>query len=247
MVAFLSILTNIVFFILGYLVGSLNTTIIIGKKFYKVDVRDYHSGNAGSTNAKRVLGKKAAQIILWIDGLKTLAIVAIAYGITYAINHDITFRLGHQSNFADVSYIIETLYIFPSFAGLGTVIGHIWPIFFGFRGGKGVATILGLATSINIILLPIFVILYFLVIYIWKYVSLGSVLSASITGFFALIPWISTGILGTLNATSDSLFFIVYIIYFVALLFVIYAHYDNFLRIHNKTERKVSFKKNNSK
>ncbi|TDV24307.1 glycerol-3-phosphate acyltransferase PlsY [Mycoplasmopsis mustelae] len=254
MVTFLSIITNLMFLLLGYLIGSLNTSLIIGKKFFKIDVREHHSKNAGYTNAKRVLGSKIAALILFIDIFKSILAVLIAFGISYVINKDIQSRLKNSDELVDfraVSLITHQLYLFPIIAGIGNLIGHVWPVFFDFRGGKGVASIIGILVTINIILVVIFIIVYFIVLYFWKYVSLSSALAASISGLFALIPWISADILGYFNGYGDmfwlktNLFYITFIFYLLALAVLLWSHRSNFIRIKEKTERKVDLFKNN--
>ncbi|WP_246051798.1 glycerol-3-phosphate acyltransferase [Mycoplasma nasistruthionis] len=164
--AFNSVLFNIFLVVFGYIIGSLNTSIIVGK-ILKKDPRDYHSKNAGATNSLRVFGKKIAIMILMIDVIKTISVVAIGYGLTYWCN--LATSIDQNGSVVGVYGIglppywegLRTIYGLPLLAGLGTVIGHIFPIFFGFKGGKGVASSLGLLISYNIIFLPIAAVFFF--------------------------------------------------------------------------------------
>ncbi|WP_416322695.1 glycerol-3-phosphate 1-O-acyltransferase PlsY [Mycoplasmopsis felis] len=243
MVVFLSILTNFVFFCFGYLIGSLNTSIIIGKLFYKVDIRTFHSGNAGSTNAQRVFGSKISSIILTIDIFKSILSVVIAFFIQKSINDFLVNpNIDPNVDFEAVSLVNSQLYLYPTIGGLGNVVGHIFPLFYNFKGGKGVASTIGVLATINIILVPIFLLIYYFVLWLKKYVSLASCSSVIITGLFILIPWIPSGILGYFNNVSMQGFWIIFIVYLPILFLVCFAHRENFVRIINKTERKKEIK-----
>ena len=153
----------ILYILLGYLLGSLPFALIIGKLFYKTDVRNYGSGNLGGTNAGRVLGKKAGISVIACDVLK----VVVAVGI--------------------VSYFDREASIW---AGFAAAFGHCYPIFAGFRGGKAVATMFGflLSTSIFTFQSAWYVIIPFLfflvVLYLSKMVSLSSMVAALISSLY---------------------------------------------------------------
>ena len=153
----------ILYILLGYLLGSLPFALIIGKLFYKTDVRNYGSGNLGGTNAGRVLGKKAGISVIACDVLK----VVVAVGI--------------------VSYFDREASIW---AGFAAAFGHCYPIFAGFRGGKAVATMFGflLSTSIFTFQSAWYVIIPFLfflvVLYLSKMVSLSSMMAALISSLY---------------------------------------------------------------
>ena len=144
--------------ILAYCIGSIPTAVWIGKKFYNTDVRDHGSGNAGATNTFRVLGKKAGIIVLCIDIIKGFLAVIFSYLLATVIGCD---------NYTVLRII----------AGLAAVLGHIFPLYAGFRGGKGVATILGAVFGINPLASIIAIIVFLLILIIFNYVSLGSILA----------------------------------------------------------------------
>jgi glycerol-3-phosphate acyltransferase PlsY len=148
-------LIEAVFIFLAYLLGSIPTSVWVGKAFFKIDVREFGSGNAGATNTIRVLGKKAGIPVLIIDILKGAAAVMLAY----------------VSNFATgttpfINYQIAL--------GVAAVMGHIFPVFAGFRGGKGVATLLGVALAIVPQIAALALVVFLLVLFTTRYVSLSS-------------------------------------------------------------------------
>ncbi|NLP00233.1 MAG: glycerol-3-phosphate 1-O-acyltransferase PlsY [Clostridiaceae bacterium] len=146
--------------VIGYLLGSVNTSIIIGKLVYKTDVREHGSGNAGATNVLRTFGKKAALAVVAGDFLKGVLACLIGRYVFGEINPGSGIFLGEY------------------FAGFFAVIGHNWPAYFGFKGGKGVMTsfavILMFSPMAALICLGAFIV----IVAITRYVSLGSMLSA---------------------------------------------------------------------
>ncbi|MGV2393503.1 UNVERIFIED_CONTAM: glycerol-3-phosphate acyltransferase [Campylobacter lari] len=163
-----SILFNVFLLVFGYLfIGSFNTSIIFSRYYKHDDIRNYNSGNAGATNSLRRYGKKVAIAILFIDMLKVVIPVLIMASL---LNH-IDFFINLREN---------NIFISPQVLGLGIIIGHVFPIYFKFKGGKGVACTIGLICSINIILFLIAALIFFSVVLSSKYVSLASILSASI-------------------------------------------------------------------
>ena len=153
----------ILYILLGYLLGSLPFALIIGKLFYKTDVRNYGSGNLGGTNAGRVLGKKAGISVIVCDVLK----VVVAVGVVSCFDLEASI-----------------------WAGFAAAFGHCYPIFAGFRGGKAVATMFGflLSTSIFTFQSAWYVIIPFLfflvVLYLSKMVSLSSMMAALISSLY---------------------------------------------------------------
>ncbi len=154
--------------ILSYLVGSIPTSIIISKAVKGIDIRNYGSGNAGGTNVMRVLGWKHGVLVIFLDALKgAIAVVLIArlhYGVLPFQN---------VSPFDDFTLV-------QIIAGISAVIGHIWTVFAGFRGGKGIATALGMLLMIITVDMLIAVGIFLIVVSISRYVSLGSIVSAMV-------------------------------------------------------------------
>ncbi|MFZ0369876.1 MAG: glycerol-3-phosphate 1-O-acyltransferase PlsY [Halobacillus sp.] len=187
------------FAIIAYLLGSIPSGLIIGKYGYDTDIREHGSGNLGGTNTFRVLGIKAGLIVTSADILKgTLAtVLPLLFG-------------------AEVITLI---------IGIFAVIGHMYPIFAGFKGGKAVATSGGVILGVNPIIFFILLATFFLALYISKYVSLSSMISGVV------------GIVATLIAQDFGLTIVITLF----TLFVIYRHRSNIKRIMNKTEPKITW------
>jgi glycerol-3-phosphate acyltransferase PlsY len=151
---------------IAYLLGSIPTAVWIGKGFYNIDVREFGSGNAGATNTFRVLGKKAGIPVLLIDILKGACAVSLSYfsGFEYDTNDFVTLQMG---------------------LGVAALLGHIFPVFAGFRGGKGVATLLGIVMCIAPLSCSIGMIIFLIVLFSTRYVSVSS-MSAGISFPFIL-------------------------------------------------------------
>ena len=146
--------------VLAYLIGSISSSVLISKKMAGFDVREKGSGNAGSTNVLRTVGKKAAVITLICDILK--GVIAVAVGYT----------LGKITGFKTDTAVMCQI------AGLCVVLGHTFPIFFGFKGGKGVATSLGVLLIINWKIALICLVFALAIMLISRMVSLGSISAA---------------------------------------------------------------------
>jgi acyl phosphate:glycerol-3-phosphate acyltransferase len=144
--------------LIGYVLGSISFSYLITKWKAGIDIREHGSGNAGATNTLRVLGKGPGIVVLLLDAVKGIIAIWVASMLWN----------GDQGQLAA--------------AGLGAVVGHNWPIFFGFRGGKGVATTLGVMAVISFYPFLLSLIVTILVILISRYVSLGSLV------FFVLMP-----------------------------------------------------------
>ncbi|WP_372712828.1 glycerol-3-phosphate 1-O-acyltransferase PlsY [Ilyobacter sp.] len=197
----------IFFAVLAYVLGSIPTGVIIGKKLKGIDIREHGSKNSGATNAYRVLGAKYGVMVLLADAAKGFFPVM----------------------FADLAGVEGTFLIL---VGLITIIGHSLSIFLNFKGGKGVATSLGvflyLVPQVMLVTIGVFVI----VAYFSKYVSLASVTCA------ALLP-----ILTLIMPIRESLIRIeLFIMTFLIGAFVIYRHRTNISRLMNGTENKFKFK-----
>ena len=210
--------------LLSYLVGSIPNSIIISKAVKGIDIRKHGSGNAGGTNVMRVLGWKHGMLVILLDALKgAIAVVVIArlhYGPLPFVN---------VSPFDDFTLV-------QIIAGMAAVVGHIWTIFASFKGGKGIATALGMMLMLITVDMLIALGVFVLVVSISRYVSLGSILTAiavpsvlyirenvfhvDIIGYNILFPFIIA----------------------VSLL-VIFTHRKNLIRLFNGSESKISFKK----
>lgn len=144
----------------AYLLGSIPTAVWIGRAFYGVDVREYGSGNAGATNTFRVLGKKAGIAVMIIDILKGFAATKLAYIIGLSVTGPIK-----SAQFVNFELAL----------GVIAVMGHLFPVFAGFRGGKGVATLFGMVLAVKLPAAMLCVVVFVLVLLISKYVSLSSI------------------------------------------------------------------------
>jgi glycerol-3-phosphate acyltransferase PlsY len=150
----------ILFVLLAYLTGAFPSAVWVGKTFYNTDVREYGSGNAGATNTFRVLGKVAGIPVLLMDVLKGwLSVYYIHFLSTIPQSDEATFEI--QLAF-----------------GIAAVIGHLFPIYTGFRGGKGIATMLGLLIGLHPMAALFSFVVFIVVFLISKYVSLGSLLAS---------------------------------------------------------------------
>ena len=191
---------NFILIIAAYLLGSFPSALVIGKTFYQKDIRQYGSGNLGSTNAFRVLGKKGGTIVFILDVLKGgLAVLAAMY-------------LGAT--------------IHPLIISMFALIGHIYPIFANFKGGKAVATSAGIIVFYSPLLFITLFIIFVISLKIWKMVSLSSTI---ISIAAVLIVWF-----GHYDLTAKIMFTL-----FAAM--IIIKHIPNYKRILNGTENKVSF------
>ena len=207
--------TYIIVAVIAYLIGSINFSIIISKKMAGFDIREKGSGNAGTTNMLRAIGKKAAAITLICDILKGVVSIFIA------------FLAGKIIKNLDNALLVQI-------AGIFVLIGHTFPIFFGFKGGKGIATSLGVLLTINWQIGLICLVFALVLMALSKMVSLGSVGAAIL--FPVLVLFIHTNF--TVSEGSS------YLIYSIILAVIVaFNHRSNIKRILNGTENKLSFKK----
>ena len=203
----------IVVAILSYLIGSINFSIIISKKVAGFDVREKGSGNAGTTNMLRTVGKKAALITLVCDILKGVISILLAL------------LIGKIAKEANNSILVQI-------AGILVIIGHTFPIFFTFKGGKGVATAVGVLLTTNWQIGLICLIFGLVLIALTRMVSLGSITAAIL--FPILVLFIKT------NYIVEGNYFIYSLIIAVM---VVFNHRENVKRLLSGTENKLSFKK----
>lgn len=159
--------------LIAYLFGSIPTAVWIGQAFYGVDVREYGSGNAGATNTFRVLGTRAGVIVMVIDILKGFTATNLAYFIGSSVT-------GPQDAAQFVNYKLAL--------GVIAVVGHLFPIFAGFRGGKGVATLFGMVLAVHFPAAMVCVSVFVIVLLLTHYVSLSSIL-AGFSFPFSIALW----------------------------------------------------------
>lgn len=191
----------VLYAIIGYFIGCLNFGVIVPKIMYRKDIREYGSGNAGATNAFRVFGKIAGVIVLILDLSKSLAYVLV---------------LEHKFGESDM--------ILLAWAGLFVVIGHIFPVFFGFKGGKGVSATGGTIAAICPFAFVPLALVFILTILIKKKVGLGSVVAVSMIPFgVMLVNFLTHQPLDTILA--------VFAINLVMSAIVIYRHKENIIQM----------------
>lgn len=212
--------------VLSYLVGSIPNAIIVGKLSRGIDIREYGSGNAGGANVMRILGWKHGLLVILLDAFKGVLVVVVIARLYYG-----PIPFNNITPFDDFT-LVQVI------AGISAVVGHIWTIFADFKGGKGIATALGMLLMIITIDMLIALGVFVIVVTISRYISLGSLIGAvsvplslvirenifqvDIQGYHTLLPFIIA----------------------VSLL-VIYTHRKNVVRILNGTENKLNFKKKN--
>lgn len=197
--------------LIGYLLGSLNFALILSKKMYKDDIRNYGSKNAGTTNMMRTYGNKAAGLTIAGDMIK--AIVAVVIGSL-------------------LSGLMHGGYA----AALGCMIGHVFPLYYGFKGGKGVATAAAAILILNPLAFLCVVGIFLVCVIATRYISLGSVLAAAI---FPLITFYTC--FGDTTVVAGSGF--AFLCAFIMALLVILKHHQNISRLMQGKESKFSFKK----
>ena len=204
--------------IIAYLIGSVNFSVLISKKMAGFDVREKGSGNAGTTNMLRSVGKKAAAITLLCDILKGVVSIVIAIIV------------GNVAKNLDRELLLQI-------AGIAVVLGHTFPIFFGFKGGKGVATSLGVLLMSNWQIGLICLVFAVVLMVLTRMVSLGSCAAA------VLFPVLTLFINQHYTVLTDGKSGRVYFVYSVILaIIVLYNHRSNIKRILSGTENKLSFK-----
>lgn len=205
--------------IIAYCIGSVNFSVIISKRVAGFDVREKGSGNAGSTNMLRSVGKGAAAMTLICDVLK--GVVAIVISII----------IGNIISEANKELLLQI-------AGVAVVLGHTFPVFFGFKGGKGVATSLGILLMSNWQIGLICLVFALVLMALTRIVSLGSCAAA------VLFPVLTLFINENYTVLTDGKNGNVYFIYSLILaVIVLYNHRSNIKRLLNGTENKLSFKK----
>ena len=210
--------TYIIIAVIAYLRGSINFSIVLSKRMAGFDIREKGSGNAGTTNMLRAVGKKAAVITLICDILKGVVSILIAV------------LAGKIVKNLDNALLVQL-------AGIFVIIGHTFPVFFKFKGGKGIATALGVLLMINWQIGLICLIFALVLMALTKMVSVGSIAAAIL--FPILVAFIDQNyIVQTSNSNWSYLVFSI-----IVALLVIFNHRANVQRILNGTENRLSFKK----
>ena len=202
--------TNILLLILAYLLGALPFSIIAGKVLKGIDIREHGSGNAGATNTFRVLGKKAGIPVLFLDVLKGFLAVSLAHYSEFGPNTEM---------FINLSLAF----------GVAAVLGHVFPIYVGFRGGKGVATLLGLMIGVFPQAAFVSIVVFILTLFLSRYVSLSSI-------FAGLVFPIGVYFLSKVLVSTMIIFSV-----FVPVL-LLATHQRNIERIFKGEESKVNIK-----
>ena len=200
-------LSNIIGLVLAYLIGSIPSAVWVGRKFYGIHVREYGSGNAGATNTFRVLGKKPGIAVLLMDILKGFLAVKLAYIV------------GDYSS--DSPEFID----FELALAVCGLMGHIFPVYVGFRGGKGIATMLGILIGVHPQAALVCVIVFIITLLLSGYISLSSMM-AGITFPIVIMVFYSTN--SSINIFS-----------LVVAVIILVTHQRNIERIINKEESKV--------
>lgn len=199
---------HIIAIVSAYLLGSVSTSIWIGKIFYGIDIRNYGSGNAGATNIFRVLGKKAGVPVLIIDILKGSLAVNLA------------FIFGTESP-QSAGFIN-----FQMALGAAAVLGHVFPVYAGFKGGKGIATLLGIMLAIHFQGALLSIVIFLIVLLLTKYVSLSSITAALVFPLSIIVLF---------EATVSSLVIFSLIVWIIVLI----THQKNIERLLKKEEYKT--------
>ena len=206
--------TYIIILIIAYAIGSINFSVIISRKMAGFDVREKGSGNAGATNMLRTVGKKAAILTLICDVLKGVVAILIALIAGKIVKN------------VDQAVLVQI-------AGIAVVIGHTFPIFFEFKGGKGVATALGVLLMINWQIGLICLVFALVIMALSRIVSLGSIGAAIL--FPVLVLFIHTNYIVEAKSSKYLLFSV------ILALIVIFNHRENIRKLADGTENKLDF------
>jgi glycerol-3-phosphate acyltransferase PlsY len=209
-------MTEIILIILAYIIGSIPTAVWVSKSVFGIDIRDYGSGNAGATNSFRVLGSKWGSFVMLVDVTKGIIATSLYILIPFYLTNEL----------ARTNFMIAL--------GMVAVLGHIFPIFANFRGGKGVATLLGMALAIQPMVALLCLVVFLITLLSTRFVSLSSMLAG--VAFMVLILFIFNE-----KETIYRLFAII-----VAMMVVV-THQKNITRLFKGTENKVPSFKNKSR
>lgn len=215
------IMERILCLLIGYVFGLFQTAYVYGKA-HGIDIRNYGSGNSGTTNALRVLGTKAGLIVFAGDCLKCILAILIT-------------KLLFGASHTDVVYLLAL------YTGAGVILGHNYPFYMKFKGGKGIAATAGLVLAFHPYFIPVGVVLFFGAFLITHYVSLGSILVYA--GF--MIQMVISGQIGLFTGATQSSLIEMYIITAFLTAMAYWKHRENMVRLIKGEERKTYlFKKN---
>lgn len=204
--------------LMAYLIGSIPTALIISKAYFGIDIRDYGSGNMGATNTFRVLGKKYGTIVMICDILKGAIAVFLFYFLPYYISN--------------INSLDRTNFMIG--LGLAAVIGHIFPLWASFKGGKGVATLFGMILAIQPVVALTCVGVFLLVLYFTRFVSLSSILAGVMLPISVLWIWNEDEMLYRLFAILVSLL-------------IVLTHQKNITKLLKGVETRVPILKHRDK
>lgn len=207
-------MVRVICLLIGYVFGLFQTAYIYGR-LHGIDIRNYGSGNAGTTNTLRVFGTKAGLLVLVGDIMKCILAVVLT-GVIFGSSHT------------------DMIYLLKMYTAAGAIIGHNFPLYLKFKGGKGIAATAGLILSFHPYLIPMGIILFFGAFFITHYVSLGSLLVYA--GF--LIETIILGQMGVFGMTQ-SLLNEMYVILALLTVMAFWKHRENIKRLLSGTERKT--------
>ncbi|CCV65901.1 Glycerol-3-phosphate acyltransferase [Paracholeplasma brassicae] len=218
------ILLQIGLFIASYLIGSIPSGIIVSKVFMGIDLREHGSKNIGTSNAIRVMGIKLGILVFLLDALKG----ALPILLVRLMGH----LVGDMSTYITIfnqSFNYEILF------GVTAILGHTFPLYIGFKGGKAVAASCGVVLVLTPIPGVLCILAYIIVVAITKYASLGSTIAALVVLISTLVQLLVQGRL------YEEMFMFVF--YTLLVIFIFVRHKDNYKRLLNGTENKMSFKK----
>jgi glycerol-3-phosphate acyltransferase PlsY len=201
---------ELLFIFLAYLIGSIPTALIISKRFFGVDIRDYGSGNMGATNTFRVLGSNYGTVVMLFDILKGMLAVSLYNFLPYYLRNNTLY---------DRTNLMVGL-------GMAAVIGHIFPLFARFRGGKGVATLFGMVLGIQPVIAICCTGIFLLVLFFTRYVSLSSILAGLFLPICVLWIWDDDVAMYRLFAV-------------LVAVMIIFTHQKNIIRILRGDENRV--------
>ncbi len=206
----MQIIFRIALIILAYLIGSVATSVWMGKRYFNKDIRDYGSGNAGATNTIRVFGWKTGIVVMLVDLFKGWLAVQLAFLSS--------FYIPKSDDFITYQMIL----------GAAAILGHIFPVYAQFRGGKGVATMFGVVFAISPVATAVTLGVFLITIFITRYVSLSSVLAGFSFPFVIVLIF---------HTTSSS----VIVFSLIVAIGLLFTHQKNIERLLRKEEAKASF------